>query len=72
MNGKSKQRNKNKQTKTTAKKHYPEKVSFIFDREIKKLYRKAKGKRIQHNQTIFMTDDKGTSLAEKKTQQPEI
>ena len=42
---------------------YPERISFRFDRE--NLYRQAKAKRIQHHQTSFTTNAKGTSLGRK-------
>ena len=44
---------------------YPARISFRFDGEIKKLYRQAKAKRIQHHQTSFTTNAKGTSLGRK-------
>ena len=40
---------------------YPARISFRFDGEIK-LYKQAKAKRIQHHQTSFTTNAKGTCL----------
>ena len=42
---------------------YPARVSFRFNGEIKTL--QAKAKRIQHHQTSFTANAKGTSLGEK-------
>ena len=42
---------------------YPARISFRFDREIKTFT--AKAKRIQHHQTSFATNAKGTSLGRK-------
>ena len=39
---------------------YPARISFRVDREIKKLFRQAKIKRIQYHQTNFITNVKGT------------
>ena len=44
---------------------YPARISFRFSEEIKNLYRQAKAKRIQHHQTSFTTNAKGTSLGRK-------
>ena len=44
---------------------YPARISFRFDGEIKTFYRQAKAKRIQHHQTHFTTNDKGTPLGMK-------
>ena len=38
---------------------YPARISFRVDREIKKLFRQAKIKRIQYHQTSFTTKLKG-------------
>ena len=43
---------------------YPARLSFRFDRN-QKLSRQAKVKRIQHHQTSFTTNAKGTSLGSK-------
>ena len=43
---------------------YPATISFRFDGEIKPLHQ-AKVKRIQHHQTSFTTNTKGTSLGRK-------
>ena len=44
---------------------YPARISFRFDGEIK-FYRQAKVKRIQHQQTSFTTNAKGSSLGRKQ------
>ena len=44
---------------------YPERISFYFDGEIKTLHRQVKVKKIQHHQTSFTTNAKGTSLGRK-------
>ena len=44
---------------------YPGRLSFRFDGEIR-LYRQVKAKRIQHHQTSFTTNVKGTSLSKKE------
>ena len=44
---------------------YPARISFKFDREIKIFTEKAKAKRIQHHQTSFTTNAKGTSTGRK-------
>ena len=44
---------------------YPARISFRFNREMKNLYRQAKSERIQHHQTSFTTNAKGTSLGRK-------
>ena len=44
---------------------YPARISFVFNREVKKLFRQAKAKRIQHHQTSFTTNAKETSLGGK-------
>ena len=43
---------------------YPARISFRFDGEIKS-FTQAKPKRIQHHQTSFTTNAKGTSLGRK-------
>ena len=43
---------------------YPARISFICGREIKSL-RTSKTKRIQHHQTSFTTNAKGTSIGGK-------
>ena len=47
---------------------YPARLSFRFDREITKAFQTSK--RIQHHQTSFITNAKGTSLG-RKTQDKE-
>ena len=44
---------------------YTARISFRFDGGIKNLYRQAKAKRIQHQETSFTTNGKGTSLGRK-------
>ena len=44
---------------------YPSKISFRFDGEIKTFIDKQKAKRIQHHQTSFIANAKGTSLGRK-------
>ena len=44
---------------------YPARISFRVDREIKKLFRQAKIKRIQYQQTSFTTNVKGTYMVKK-------
>ena len=44
---------------------YPARTSFRFDGEIKTFTDKTKVKRIQHHQTSFTTNAKGTSLGRK-------
>ena len=44
---------------------YPARLSFRFDRELKSFPDKQKLKRIQHHQTSFTTNAKGTSLGRK-------
>ena len=44
---------------------YPARISFRFDGEIKTFTDKTKVKRIQHHQTSFTTNAKGTSLGRK-------
>ena len=44
---------------------YPARISFRFSEEIKNLYRQTKAKRIQHHQTSFTTNAKGTALSGK-------
>ena len=46
---------------------YPARLSFRFDGEIKNLHRQGKAKRIEHHQTSFATNTKGTSLGGKET-----
>ena len=41
---------------------YPARISFRFDGEITAFTDKKKAKRIQHHQTSFTTNAKGTSL----------
>ena len=45
---------------------HPARLSFRFDGEIKSFPDKQKLKRIQHHQTIFTTNAKGTSLGRKQ------
>ena len=45
--------------------HYPARISFRFDGEIKSFTDKQKAKRIQHHQTSSTTNAKGTSLSGK-------
>ena len=44
---------------------YPARLAFRFDGEIKSFPDKQKLKRIQHHQTSFTTNAKGTSLGKK-------
>ena len=44
---------------------YPARISFRVDREIKKLFRQAKIKRIQYQQTSFTTNVKSTYIVKK-------
>ena len=44
---------------------YPARLSFRFDGEIKSFPDKQKFKRIQHHQTRFITNAKGTYLGRK-------
>lgn len=45
---------------------HPAKLSFRFDQEIKSSIDMQKAKRIQHHQTSFTTNARGTSLGEKE------
>ena len=48
---------------------YPARLSFRFDRN-QKLSRQAKVKRIQHHQTSYTTNAKGTPLGRKQEKKP--
>ena len=61
--------------KPTTKNTLPSKALIQIGWRNQKLYRQAKAKRIQHNQTSFTTNAKGTSLGRKETsnlKQPSI
>ena len=51
---------------------YPARISFRFDREIKTFTDKRKLKRIQHHQTSFTTNAKGTSLGRKHKRRKDL
>ena len=51
---------------------YPARISFRVDREIKKLFRQAKIKRIQYQQTSFTTNVKGTYIVKKYKRRKKI
>ena len=51
---------------------YPARISFRTDGEIKKLFRKAKVKRIQYHQISFTTNVKGTCIVQKYKRRKKI
>ena len=51
---------------------YPARISFRFDRGIENFYRQAKAKRIQHHQTSFTTNAKGTCLGRKHKKRKDV
>ena len=51
---------------------YPARISFRTDGEIKKLFRKAKVKRIQYHQISFTTNVNGTYIVKKYKRRKKI